>query len=131
RRALARENGAPERPAPSAERLGRIVDRLIDRRDADGDGMLSESELEPPMARTERLFSRLDTDGNGAISVDEIEAALLERGKCRPCDGTDAAPAEMPAPSPDAEPDAEPGATPDGANDGGAADPEADPSTGN
>ncbi|HHL20172.1 MAG TPA: EF-hand domain-containing protein [Aliiroseovarius sp.] len=127
RRALARDNGAPERPAPNAQRLVRIVDRLFDRRDTDDDGMLSAAEIEPPMAMVERLFARLDADGNGAISVDEVETALAERGKCRPCNGADAAPGDMPATPPDATPDA----TPDGTNEGAVVEPDGDTSTDN
>ena len=119
RRALARENGAPERPAPNSVRLGRIVDHLIDRRDADGDGMLSAAEIGPPMARVERLFVRLDADGNGAVSMDEVETALAERGKCRPCTSAEGPPAEMPD------------VTSDGTNEGAATDLGADTSIGN
>ncbi len=86
-------------------RIGRVADRLIARRDSNGDGRLSPDELAPPAERRKALFARLDTDGNGAISVEEAKAARERcgdpghrRGPVAPAE----APENAPAPAPDA-----------------------------
>lgn len=56
------------------------VERLIQWRDTDGDGALSQTELGGNMG--ERMFGRLDANNDGAISKEEYEtAAKLRRGK--------------------------------------------------
>ncbi|WP_185802885.1 EF-hand domain-containing protein [Pontivivens nitratireducens] len=50
------------------------AERMIERSDADGDGVLTQEELQP-QPRGGDMFERMDTDGNGAISQEEIDAA--------------------------------------------------------
>lgn len=64
------------------------VDRMLERLDADGDGVLSQEEMAE--ARTgrgrgpnpERIFSRMDADGDGVVTQAEFDAAaerMMER----------------------------------------------------
>lgn len=55
-----------------SERAEKRQERMIERMDTDGDGMLSESEMAPKGG--ENMFERLDTDGDGALSKEELEA---------------------------------------------------------
>jgi Ca2+-binding EF-hand superfamily protein len=75
-------------------RIGEMTDemraemaaRMVERFDADGDGLLSAEEIaagmeamaalrNDPAARARAMFERLDTDGDGVISAEEFEAA--------------------------------------------------------
>ncbi|WP_417249949.1 EF-hand domain-containing protein [Celeribacter sp.] len=63
------------------ERQLKGVQKMIDRRDTNDDGVLSAEEFAP--APKVSLFERIDTDGDGAISQEELEAAMekfQERG---------------------------------------------------
>jgi len=61
----------------AAERAEMRFARLLEWRDADGDGALSQ--LEMGDNRAERVFSRADANSDGMISAEEYEQAL-ERG---------------------------------------------------
>jgi len=64
---IAAANGRAE------ERAARMIERL----DANGDGVLQQDELRPRGGedRAQRLFERADADENGAISEEEFETA--------------------------------------------------------
>lgn len=68
--------------AQQAERMASRVDRMIDRRDANDDGVLSPEEMN---ARgTDRMFDRLDANDDGMISKAEMDTArekFEKRGK--------------------------------------------------
>lgn len=57
-------------------RAARGVERMLEHRDANGDGVLSQEEMQPKEAG--RFFERLDRDGDGAVSKEEM-AALQKR----------------------------------------------------
>ncbi len=69
---------ASELAAAARERAGRI-ERLITRKDKNGDGLLSLEEMAPRNGGGERLFARADIDGNGEISQAEWDAAPAHR----------------------------------------------------
>ena len=48
---------------------------MIERRDSNGDGVLSPDEMAPRKDRSAKMFERADTDGDGKISKTEFEAA--------------------------------------------------------
>ncbi|WP_456386869.1 EF-hand domain-containing protein [Profundibacter sp.] len=60
------------------ERMAKRISHMIERRDANSDGMLSLGEMEN-MPRGKNLFKRLDTDGDGAISAEEFAARKIGR----------------------------------------------------
>ncbi len=64
--------------AAERERAGRI-ERMIARKDTNGDGLLSLEEMAPREGSGGRLFARADTDGNGEISQAEWDAAQAHR----------------------------------------------------
>lgn len=58
----------------AAERArGRMIERLMERKDTNNDGMLSMEEMQPQ--NPGRVFEKADTDGNGEISQAEWDAA--------------------------------------------------------
>lgn len=59
--------------AREAERMQRGADRMIERMDANDDGVLSADEMAP--RDDSRMFARLDADEDGAISQEELEKA--------------------------------------------------------
>lgn len=66
----------------AAERMAKGIERMIEKHDENGDGVLSAEEL--PQPKHDRMIERLDEDGDGAISAEEFEAAKEkrdERGK--------------------------------------------------
>lgn len=78
----------------TAEATGRMAARMaertaamIERMDANGDGLLQADEMvEGPEHGMERMFARFDTDEDGAISEAEFDAAqakMAERGEGR------------------------------------------------
>ncbi len=69
-----------ELTAASAEKAAERAAKMLEQRDANGDGLLQQAELEPRTDRTERMFDRLDADDDGAISVEEFEAIKERRG---------------------------------------------------
>lgn len=48
--------------------------QMIERADANDDGVLSQDELQAPRPRAD-MFERMDKDGNGSLSQEELEAA--------------------------------------------------------
>jgi Ca2+-binding EF-hand superfamily protein len=67
--------------AMMAERLGQRADRMLERRDVSGDGMLSLEEMGKGPAETG--FARMDADGDGLISKEELQAAGQRFGEMR------------------------------------------------
>ncbi len=66
-----------------AEMTARAADmsaKMIDRMDANGDGLVSAEELENG-PRPVSMFERLDTDYDGAISKDEAAAMMKMKGR--------------------------------------------------
>lgn len=72
---------ADEITSKDTERAAKRVARMIEKRDANGDGQLSLAELQPNEDRVAKRFARVDADGNGAISQEEFEAMKKHRGK--------------------------------------------------
>jgi Ca2+-binding EF-hand superfamily protein len=61
-----------------AKRLGWMTETMLEKRDADGDGMLSQAEMQGEtrsLERMERMIDRFDTDDDNAISAAEFEEA--------------------------------------------------------
>ncbi|MEM6276131.1 MAG: calcium-binding protein [Pseudomonadota bacterium] len=72
----------------SSERFERRISRMIERRDANGNGVLDFGEFGPSEDRRAAMFERLDADGSGGISQAELEAAKEARmGRKGPRDG--------------------------------------------
>ncbi len=57
------------------------IDRMMENRDADGDGQISLAELSNGKDRSAKFFERLDTDGDGAVSAEELEEMKARFGK--------------------------------------------------
>ena len=57
-------------------RVEQHVDKLLERRDANGDGALSRDEMRGGHDRGSRLFEHADADSNGLISEEEFDAAI-------------------------------------------------------
>ncbi|MEY1556408.1 EF-hand domain-containing protein [Yoonia sp. R2331] len=74
---------AEELTAQMSERAARGADRMIERLDENGDGLLQQAEMQDSrMAdRAERLFARADADEDGSISAEEFEAVKERMGK--------------------------------------------------
>lgn len=53
-------------------------EKMIERRDTNGDGMVSFEEFQMP-PRAEERFTRADADGDGEVTRAELEATLSER----------------------------------------------------
>lgn len=72
---------AEELTAGELERATKRAERMIEWRDQDGDGALSQSELGGNMG--ERMFARADADDDGMISEEEFDNAKSRghRGK--------------------------------------------------
>ena len=64
--------------ARAAERAAAGMARMIEWRDSDGDGMLSQAEMADDAGS--RMFMRLDANDDGTISAEEF-AAMQERGR--------------------------------------------------
>jgi hypothetical protein len=59
-----------------AERQEKMAKRMIERRDANNDGVLSLTEMAPKGDRGDKMFNRADTDNDGAISKAEADAMM-------------------------------------------------------
>jgi hypothetical protein len=64
------------------ERADQMATRMVERHDADGDGMLTAAEFATPAA-PERMFEMADADGDGALTEAEIEAARSKMAEMR------------------------------------------------
>jgi Ca2+-binding EF-hand superfamily protein len=80
-----------ELEAEGRQRVEEHVSRMIERHDANGDGVLSPDEMARP-EKAGKMFERLDADNSGGISeaeFKEVRAKMGERGhgkKMRDCD---------------------------------------------
>ncbi|MEP5761651.1 MAG: calcium-binding protein [Litoreibacter sp.] len=63
-----------------AERAERRIERMIERRDENGDGVLSAAELTPSEDRATKRFERMDANDDGSISEEEFKEAS-KRGR--------------------------------------------------
>lgn len=66
--------------AKGKERAEKRFEKMLSKKDADGDGALSADEMKPSAERAEKMFSRLDKDGDGFISKEEAEK-MRKHGK--------------------------------------------------
>lgn len=64
---------AEELAAASERAKEERVQKMIERRDTNNDGVLSFDEMKPSEDRTAKMFERLDTDGDGSISQAELD----------------------------------------------------------
>ncbi len=62
--------------AAARERAG-MIERLMARKDTNGDGLLSPEEMAPRDAG--RFFAKADLDGSGEVSLEEWETAKAQR----------------------------------------------------
>jgi len=79
---LSKEEMLAAAEARNAERAERRIDRMIERMDANSDGVLQFDEMPQRGAdRAAERFARVDTDGSGGLSEAEFEAAKEARGE--------------------------------------------------
>ena len=69
-----------EMQAAAQVKANERVAKMIEKYDANADGVLSEDELPKPR-RASRMFDRLDADGNGSISEQEYANAKGRMGR--------------------------------------------------
>ena len=77
---------AEREAAREAVRGAKMVERVLAKRDANKDGVLSVEEMTQPADRGDKMFARVDTDGDGAISKAEANVMaekMAKRGKDR------------------------------------------------
>ncbi len=67
------------RDAQEAERANKRLTRMIERRDANNDGVLSLDEMQDDR-RASRFFERFDADEDGTVTAEEFETARAEFG---------------------------------------------------
>lgn len=72
---LSVEEMLAQRNAEMAARAERRTTRMLERLDANEDGLLQPEELAEMRRPLDRMFDRVDTDEDGAISAEEFEAA--------------------------------------------------------
>lgn len=64
------------------DRATRMIERMLDRLDANDDGLIQQSEMpERDGDRMSKRFERVDADGDGAISAEEFEEVRDGGGK--------------------------------------------------
>ncbi len=63
-----------------ASRIAKHSERMLDRLDDDGDGMIGRNEI-APASMLERMFERLDSDDDGMISEEEFEMMKNKHGR--------------------------------------------------
>ncbi|MBT8455508.1 MAG: EF-hand domain-containing protein [Alphaproteobacteria bacterium] len=73
---------AEEIAASMQREMGPRAERMIERMDANGDGLIAPDELGPRGDRG-NMIARLDTDGDGAVSEEEFEAMKMRRADMR------------------------------------------------
>lgn len=64
-----------------AQRGAKMVKRMLERQDANKDGVLSVTEMTPPADRGDKMFDRADVDGDGAISKAEADVMMEKMAK--------------------------------------------------
>lgn len=64
---------AEELAAASERAKEERITKMIEKRDTNGDGVLSQAEMQPDTDRTDRMFERLDANDDGVISAEEFE----------------------------------------------------------
>ena len=57
--------------------FGKPVDRMIDKLDSDGDGMISAEEFQPPRRRG--MVEHMDVNNDGAVTMEEIDQQIADR----------------------------------------------------
>ena len=67
------------RAAEKARRMETMRQRMFDKADADGNGVISADEFE---ARGAPMFDRMDADGDGVITAEEMQAMRDRRCDC-------------------------------------------------
>ncbi|MCK0138409.1 EF-hand domain-containing protein [Aliiroseovarius sp. F47248L] len=68
-----------KRPGPMSEKqMGWMIEKMIAKRDSNGNGTLSLDEMTPEQARLDRMIDRFDTDDDNAISQAEFDEAQKE-----------------------------------------------------
>ncbi|MFY0597698.1 MAG: EF-hand domain-containing protein [Cognatishimia sp.] len=70
---------AEELAAASERAKEERIAKMIEKRDENGDGVLSQAEMQPKEDRTDKMFERMDENGDGVISAEEFEAAKSKR----------------------------------------------------
>lgn len=63
-----------ELTAAAEGRRARRIEKMMDRMDANNDGFLEQSEMQPREGRGGRMFNHADKDDDGALSQAEFEA---------------------------------------------------------
>ena len=58
----------------ASERAAKHIERMMKKRDANGDGQISLAEL-PGQGRSEKMLKHMDENGDGTLSADEFAAA--------------------------------------------------------
>lgn len=72
-----------ELTAQGMKKVAEHAESMLEKHDANGDGVLSQDELPKPR-RSGHMFDRIDADGNGSISKEEFDEAsehMRERGR--------------------------------------------------
>ncbi len=64
----------------NAERVAKMVERMLEHLDENDDGSISADELPDTTERAERMISRADANDDGTVSAEEFEEARPERG---------------------------------------------------
>lgn len=72
---MAQGQGGHDLSGKRGKRMERMAQKMISKRDANGNGTLSLEEMTPDQARFEKMVRRFDEDGDMAISQAEFEAA--------------------------------------------------------
>jgi hypothetical protein len=63
------------------DREAKMAKRMIEKRDANNDGVLSLDEMAPKGDRADKMFDRADSNGDGAISKAEADAMMAKMEK--------------------------------------------------
>jgi hypothetical protein len=63
--------------AGAALAIGKPVDRMIDKLDSDGDGLISAEEFQPPRHRG--MIEHMDANNDGSVTMEEINQQIADR----------------------------------------------------
>jgi len=61
----------------AATAVGKPMDRMMEKLDTDGDGMISAAEFHPP--RDRGMMEHMDVNNDGAVTLEEINQQIAER----------------------------------------------------